>query len=194
MRIKYLGVGDAGQVYDSFCSVAVAKGHEHTRNSGFYDYPLTEDDFRARLSCRGLSISLEEQGKLIAYALAYPFSFVPDLDVGHDAVLKRVSADPRAVYFDQLFLKPGFPAFIQGRFIDVWTALAQEKNSAGVVTAIPQKPWKNVPSTRLAILAGFSRRATVSGGGIELGVFAKPFWRVGSVSDISVKLKGGEGK
>jgi hypothetical protein len=72
---------------------------------------------------------------------------------------------------------PGLPAFIAGRFVDNWTHILQNANVPGIVTAIPQKPWKNEASTRFAIHRGFSRKGTIiEAGDLELGIFTKPLW------------------
>ena len=183
MITRNLSVEDAKRVHEAFRSVSISHTAEHPPDYGFCDYPLTLGDFKARLYDSRLSIALEDRqaGKrqLLAYLLAYPFHQVADLDTSHDAVLEDIHAHPEVIYFDQLYMKPGLPLHIAGRLLDTWTNLAWGSTRQGVVAAVPQKPWKNVPSTRFIISRGFKREGVVKQGDLELGVFTKPFWELG---------------
>jgi hypothetical protein len=196
MITRNLSVDDAGRLFGAFQSVQVLPGQENAPDSGFYDYHLTEQDFKQRLFDPRLSIALEDRKdrKLLAYILAYPFYQIPNVDVSHDAVLSQVRAPADAIYVDQFFLSPGLPLHTAGRLVDVWTNHALGYTNEGVVTAIPQKPWKNNPSTRFAISRGFSRAGKVKQGDLELAVFTKPFWRLGDETyDLKIEI-GEKGK
>ena len=192
MITRNLSVSDAEKIFDAFKSVSVSRGQENAPDYGFYDYPLTQEDFKLRLHDSRLSIALEDgkDRRLAAYILAYPFNQVGDMDVEHDVVLANVCASASAIYLDQLFIRPGLPLFIVGRLFDVWTQLAQGYTSEGIVAAAPQKPWKNIASTRFALSHGFSRKGNVKSGNLELGVFAKPFWQLGDeAKDIKLEFR-----
>jgi len=190
MITRNLSVDDTEKVYDAFMSVAISRTQENPPSHGFYDYPLTLDDFKARLYDSRFSIALEDRKKLLAYILAYPFHQTTDMDIQHDLVLSRLKAPEETVYADQLFMKPGLPLFIAGRFFDTWTNLAWGYIPPGVVCAIPQKPWKNVPSTRFVLARGFNRQKIISSSGLELAVYAKPFWELGEEArKFNVELK-----
>ena len=180
MRTRNLSVDDAEKLYDAFRSVAVRAGDVNPPKSGFYEYELTEDDFKARLFDARLSIALEDdRRKLLAYALAFPFYMIPDLSSKDDIVFSKLKGDSELIYLDQFYTKPGVPAFLVGRILDTWTNLAWGYTRQGVATVIPQKPWKNKASTRFAIQRGFRREGVIKSGELELGVFAKPFWWLG---------------
>ena len=189
MKTRNLSVDDAEKVYDAFRLVSIDRGQENAPDYGFYDYPLKVFDFEARLYDGRLSIALEDKGKLVAYMLAYGFWQIPDLDTGDDLVLSRLKGDSELIYLDQLFMKPGLPAHVAGRLLDIWTNLALGYTRQGVVTAIPQKPWRNVPSTRFAIHRGFRRQRVVREGDLEIGIFTKPFWELGGeISNVALDV------
>jgi hypothetical protein len=174
MKITNLRQTDAERVHHAFLQAAVARGER--KKSGFFEYPLTEEDIRRRLEDTRLSLSLEEQGRLLGYAIAYPLSRISDIDRRKDPVLQRLEGEDDVVYFDQLFINNSLPLYMVGRFVDSWTNLAFSQGVKGIVCAIPQKPWKNIASTRLVLSHGFNRQNSVSEGDIALGIFAKPLW------------------
>lgn len=189
MITRNLTAEDAEKVYDAFKSVAVARNQENAPDYGFFEYPLTKDDFTARLYDSRLSLVMEEKRSLIAYIIAYPFYEIKDIDTKQDLVLPKLNVNSQAVYIDQFFMKPGFPLFMAGRFIDIWTNHAMGYQIPGTVCAIPQKPWKNIASTRFAVCRGFSRKGSVNDKGIEFGIFAKPFWELGlSASELNLEI------
>ena len=192
MIARNLTIADAGKVYDAFRSVAVARGQENAPDYGFYDYPLTQEDFKQRLVDGRFSIGVEDgkNRELVAYVLAYSFEQVQDMDTSHDAILTQVRADRKVVYLDQLYMKPGLPLHIAGRLIDAWETLLAPTNP-GIVTAIPQSPWKNVPSTRFSISRGLRRAGTVKDGELELAVFTKPLWLPGrEMRELDLRIAG----
>ena len=192
MITRNLSVEDAEKIHDAFRSVSINRNQERMPDYGFFEYPLSLDDFKARLYDSRLSIALEDgkRREPLAYVLAYPFWQIPDLDTKNDLVLPRLKGHPELVYVDQFFMKPGLPAFIAGRLVDIWTTLAQGYTRQGTVCAIPQNPWKNIPSTRFAIDRGFSRQGVVKGKNIEFAIFGKPFWELGDkTSNLSLSIK-----
>ena len=175
MRIRNLTSADSERVYDAFRSVSVDRNQQSIPKSGFFEYPLSLDDIRSRLQDNRFSLVLEEGGNILSYMIAYQMREARS--ISHtDPVLSALEGEGDLVYGDQLFLSPGTPIFYAGRLADFWTTLVANSNSPGVVCAIPQKPWKNLASTRMALARGFSRQGRVLDGDIELGLFSKPIW------------------
>ncbi len=181
---------DASEMFDCFSSVSINGNPESLPEYGFYDYPLTRFDFQSRLEEGGeCSLGLEEKGRLIAYVLAFPFCKTHNMNLRGDLVLRSIQCPHDVVYLDQLFMKPGLPAHDIGRLLDTWTKVVQDNKPQGVVSAIPQKPWRNAASTRLAIHRGFRRVGKVGNEKLELGIWSKPLWRAGEETyDVAVEF------
>lgn len=177
MKIRAIKPSKSERIYDLFSSVSVNREdlkRKDVPNSGFYEYPLTHEDISRRLDEQSFSLALEHRGDILAYIISYSLSFARALP--QDPVLQKLQdSNPKNAYLDQLFLKPGLPAFVAGRICDAWDHIAQGEKIPGAVCAIPQKPWRNEASTRLVIYRGFRRDALVGEGNIELGVFSKPY-------------------
>ena len=195
MKINRIQPADFEQIYELFLSAQIKKqdlSRTLIPKAGFYEYHLNEQDFRNRLRDNSFSLSLKNNhGKILAYLIAYSLNSCSTktiLSESHvDPVLNRLKyANKDLVYSDQFFVSPSLPIFIAGRLADAWDYIIQGENIPGVVAAIPQKPWKNEASTRFVLCRGFSRKEFLKSQEIELGLFVKPYCKVGD--DISIKL------
>ena len=83
--------------------------------------------------------------------------------------------DGKVGYLDQLYIAPEYPITLAARFADAVEYNARMENVPGAVTAIPESPWSNALSTRLAYFRGFSRKGAVSTGNCTFGLFVKPY-------------------
>lgn len=178
MKLKTPTRKDAAEIYDLFRGSQINASSSRDRKAGFFEYPLTQEDISTRLQDSRYSLMLMQNGQAVAYLLAYPIASSGDL-AEQDGVLRQITSNPENVYVDQLNSQR-VPADIIGRFMDAWTNLLQEARVPGVFCAIPQKPWKNLASTRQAITRGYKRTFSIhektASGDLELGVYAKPLW------------------
>lgn len=181
MRVRQLRAEDAGRVYDLFNLSRVSRedlARDSVPKSGFYEYPHTAYEMGQKIAASEMSVALVDGEKVLAYLLAYPIEAIPHLSLDHeDPVLERLKGKGQ-VYADQFFLQHGLPVFLAGRLLDAWDDWVRSQGIAGVFGAIPQKPWRNISSTRFALCRGFSREGVVNAEGIELGLFHKPFLKV----------------
>ena len=195
MKINRIQPADFEQLYELFLSAQVKKqdlSQTQTPKAGFYEYNLTEQDFKDRLRDTSLSLSLKDNhGRILAYLISYTLSsynkrtILPEHHA--DSVLTRLkSADEGLVYVDQFLMIPSLPVFVAGRLADAWDYIIQGENIPGAVAAIPQKPWKNEASTRFILCRGFSRGDSLRSQEVELGLFVKPYCKVGD--NISIKF------
>jgi len=181
MKIVNIRQSDFEQVYELFRSAQIRKQDlSKPVSRGFYEYDLKEQNLAERLK-GGYSFALKDNhDKILAYMISYRMNSITDeaMICGEhkDLVLQKLK-NQDIVYADQLFVRPELPVFIAGRLIDFWDYVMQNENVQRIVTAIPQKPWKNESSTRFALCRGFKREDSVNSNDVELGLFAKPYWK-----------------
>ncbi len=190
-RIRNLNPGwDSERVFELFEKLQLRPEQVNSRDvpkTGFYDYQLSPEALFRRLEAgRDLSLVLEDnQGRILAYLLAYNLRKIDSAGLlaeqGHeDFVLSKLRyANPRAVYIDQFAIAPGLPVFIAGRLLDVWINMMYGEKVDGAVCAIPESPWQNQSSRRIALVQGFERCGKVDEISLTLGLWAKPFWKRG---------------
>lgn len=175
MILRTLREKDVHEVYDAFKKAQINSQNAIKSSSGFYEYSLSEDQIAQRISAgANISLAVEEKGRIILYGIAYPISRTDEID--SDEVLKNLEGERDLAYMDQLFLEKGMPTYEAGRFMDAWTNEIFKSQAKGIVCAIPQNPWKNQASTRIALSRGFRRYGSVKEKTCELGIFAKPLW------------------
>jgi hypothetical protein len=179
MKISNIKSTDLEQVYGLFRSAQIRKQDlSKPVSRGFYEYDLTEKNLAERLK-GGYSFALKDNNdKILAYILSYRMNSITDeaMMCGEhkDPVLQKLR-NQDIVYADQLFIKPELPVFIAGRLMDFWDHVMQNENIQRIITAIPQKPWKNESSIRFALCRGFKRTDSVKDNDLELGLFEKPY-------------------
>jgi len=158
---------DLDQVFELFRGTSVSVNDVEKSNPkpkrGFYEYPMSINDLRRKMSDTTFSLLLEDRGRIVSYLLAYPAGQIQSsgmLTPGHkDLVLEKLQAiDPRIVYADQLYVKPGLPTYVAGRVSDMFDYVAAGEQTPGIVTAIPQMPWMNQSSTRFALCRASQNR------------------------------------
>jgi hypothetical protein len=178
MKLKKPTIRDAAEIYELFREAQIDSNNSGNKKSGFFEYPLTEEDIKTRLGDNRFSLMLMHDGRAIAYLLAYPIASARDF-AEQDGVLRQINSIPENIYVDQLNSQ-WVPAHVIGRFMDAWTNLLQEARVPGIFSAIPQKPWVNLASRRQAITRGYQRAFSVQektfSGELELGIYAKPLW------------------
>ena len=192
MKIRNLRIGDASEIYDLFSSAQVSR--ESERTSGFCEYDLTEEEIRERLKLSklaGLGLGLiRDNNRIAGYLIGYPTGFGKELD---DNILTSVNAPQDTIYVDQFYMAHGLGVHNAGRLGDLFMHLARDRTQTGVICAIPQLPWRNVASTRIAMANGYKRVGNVAEGDLSLGIFAKPFWNFGEVSrSFPIEIAGGK--
>lgn len=175
MLIRHTAPQDAPQIYEMFQAAQVSAQDPRAKN-GFFDYRLGFKDLAARVDTP-FSLVVEDRGRILSYILAFSLRQIGSIshDPIHDAINQL---DPSVVYLDQLSLQPGCPLPFVARFLDTVDYLFRSERVPGIVTAIPQQPWKNVSSTRLALARGFTRRGVVEEPNVTLGVYAKPYLKL----------------
>jgi len=141
---------------------------------GFYEYPLSFKDMAQRAGSP-LSFVMEESGRIRGYVLAYTVQQLSKEDPIHQYV---AMLDQSVVYLDQVFLHAQLPLPIAGRLFDVLDSLLQNEKVPGVVAAIPEHPWKNQSSVRMAYARGFSPRELITTEKVGLRLFTKPYLRL----------------
>ncbi len=186
MKVTNVRFRDAEEVFELFKSAQIGRENLGTGepSKGFFEYHLSFQDIEDRLRDPRFSFSLRDNnGRILAYLLAYPLSSVNGsnaLGQHVDPVIKIArQQNPDFVYVDQVFIAPQLPAFVAGRLFDMGDYTVQRERIPGAITAIPQSPWVNQASTRFAIARGFSREGTVKSGEVELSLFSKPYWKKG---------------
>jgi len=194
MKIRNLTIEDTEKIYQLFKASSISREEALAKNpsSGFYEYPLSPDDIAARLQDPAFSLCLERQGKILAYIIAYPINFLKTALLPRnpeDSVFNRLQeAAPSAIYLDQSWMNPGLPAFMFGRIMDTFEDMVKAESSPGVLVTIPQFPWTNRSSTRLALHRGLRRSDTIRIERLEgeertetgLGLFSKVYYKLDS--------------
>jgi len=187
MIIRQASTGDIERMHKLFSSMSVSRGDISSPKIpqfGFYEYPLTEGNFAQRVNNQPFSLIIEQGVELKGYILAYKVRDIPSHEP-KDAVLNRIGClEKDIVYVDQLCMQPGLPIHLAGRFIDTFEHVLRCEKIPGIAAVIPQKPWTNVSSTRLALHRGLYKAGLISAGEIEFAVFGKPYWD----KDIPFKL------
>jgi hypothetical protein len=183
MIIRHVRASDIEQMFDCFREAAIRTAdltNPRAQKSGFFEYPLTFKQFRARAESP-LTLVGVRNGRIITYAISYSLKEAKALQQRgmSDPVLDSLSdLDNSVIYHDQLYLQPGLPIYVGARMLHTATTQAQNEDSPGVIGATPQKPWKNVSATRLLAYHGFKRIGLVEEGLVSLGLFVKPFWHL----------------
>jgi hypothetical protein len=178
MKISGIKPSDFEQVYRLFQSAQIKKQDSRFLSRGFYEYGLNEKNLAERLK-NSYSFALKDShDKILAYIISYKLNSISNEAMmcgeHQDSVLKKLK-NQDIVYADQLFIKPELPVFIAGRLLDFWDYVMQNENIQKIVTAIPQKPWKNESSTRFALCRGFKRTDFVNDNDLEIGLFEKSY-------------------
>lgn len=168
MKVKRVSLGMIPDLYELFRSAQISLGEAMPGRSGFVDYPLSYGVFEARAKGR-FSLVLLDGNKINAYLIAYGVDELP----GEDPVFPHLPPG-RNAYLDQLFLS-GKHLPTMGILMDTSDYHLRQEGIERVFTAIPQAPWRNSPSTRLAHTRGFSRIGQVPSGDVRLGLFSKPY-------------------
>ena len=181
MKIRTLKPNEAERIFELFKSASVTRNdlsREQVPNSGFYEYPLTAEDISLRLKEPGFSIALADNDEILAYVIAYQLETAGKNGLRDPVLTFLQDRSPDSVYIDQLFLRRGLPLYFAGRLIDSWDHIVQGEKIPSVACAIPQKPWKNEGSNRMAAWRGYRREGFVDEGDVTLGVFTKPYYEV----------------
>ncbi len=175
MLIRHTRPADSPQIYEAFqaAQISAQDPRNDVAKNGFFDYRLGYQDLAARVNTP-FSFVLEQDGRILSYILAYTLGQVnpQSADPVHHAIGRF---DPGVVYLDQLFLESGCPLPLAARFLDTVDYVWRSERIPGVVTAIPEQPWKNVSSTRLALARGLTRRGIVERPTVTLGIYVKPY-------------------
>lgn len=160
------------QIYELFMNAQVSRQNPTPKN-GFFEYDLSFDDVLERASSQFSLVLCNNQGKVMGYILAQDLDAIRRMRTS-DPVYTRINFfDGRVVYVDQLFCNN---LTLTGRLTDAWEHMIRGEKAPGIITAIPEKPWQNQSSTRLAIERGFSRTGIlVSTDKVDLRLFAKPY-------------------
>ena len=180
MIIRHFRQSDSDEMFDAFKSVSLDTRDLSKRNvpkNGFFEYPLSFEEFRRRAESP-LTLICERDNRIIAYMISYDVWFARMLkETGMaDPVFDRIQGlESSIIYYDQLYTKPGLPAYIGARILHTADVQAENGGAPGVICAVPQSPWKNISSTRLAIMNGFAPQEYVKSGNVNLGIFTKPF-------------------
>lgn len=180
MIIRAPKLGDSEQVYEHFRNSQIRKEDIVNRipKRGFYEYDLKFDDISARVNTQFSLIMLDSMDRLMGYILGYKISFIPELELGtaNDPVHRNILGfNKNVVYADQLYLNPIYPIHAAGRLMDAWEYMIRGENVPGVVSVIPENPWLNQSSRRLALARGFSSRGLIKTDKVTLRIFAKPY-------------------
>ena len=194
MMLNHPSKLDVERMYELFQSAQVRKSDIDRKvvpKRGFYDYNLTYEAFAARLAEKETSLVLRRGNEIIAYAITFPVSQIQAIQKSqHDVVLEEISgADPKAIYWDQLFIKDGLPIYYAGRLFESLTHILRAESVPALIAAIPQEPWQNTSSTKFALTHGFKQESKVNEEEMTLGLFTKPFWNIGADAQESYKLK-----
>ncbi len=184
---------DIERMYELFLSAQVSKSELTKKNvakRGFFEYDLSYEAFASRVAEKEANLILERNNEIIAYTIALPISQIPSIQkIQHDQVLEDIKhANPKTIYWDQLFLKPNLPIYFAGRLFETMNHKFVNENVPAIIGAIPQDPWQNISSTRFVLAHGFKRESNVKEGEITLGLFTKPFWKKGEEISENYKL------
>ncbi len=173
---------DSDQIFELFRKSSISRNGSRRTKRGFFEYPLRYEDIADRVNMPFSIVWENSRGRIVGYVLAYQIKDVPALIDGYrDPVHETLARfDPDVVYVDQLCINPHYPVTLASRLEDTFEYRTRMERVPGVVGAIPESPWKNQSSTRLALARGFSRAGTVRTGECTLRLFAKPYLPVGA--------------
>lgn len=179
MIIKHTKQSDSEQIFELFKQNAVYQSDlgEKVPKRGFFEYHLGYDDIEARVNM-SFSIKWVDKTRIIGYILAYSLK---DLDkIGHQDPVHNhlLNLDKDVVYIDQLCINPNYPITLGARLGDSFEYMLRMEKVPGVVTAVPESPWKNHSSTRLVLMKGFSRKGLVKTQNVSLRLFVKPYLKL----------------
>lgn len=179
MNVRHTRQSDADQIFELFKLSSITK-KDLSRNPkrGFYEYHLSYDNLSARANNPFSLVWENNKGNIVGYVLAYNLR---DLDSKyHDSLHhKLMNFNDSVVYIDQATVHPNYSITLCSRLADTLDYILRMERIPGVVTAIPEDPWQNVSSVRIALVHGFARQGKFDTPETTLRLFTKPYLDVG---------------
>jgi hypothetical protein len=184
VRISTAKPSDFDQMYALFLARQItAKDLPRNPKSGLYEYPLSEEDFRARMDANFSFVMRDSLGNGVSYALFIPASQARSVQerssYSDRALAKMLEADPRTIYWDQICQRQGVPLHAGMRLIDTAEFVIRNEGFNGVLGAVPIEPWFNRESFALVTYRGMRCESRVAAERVKLGIFTKQYALLG---------------
>jgi hypothetical protein len=168
MEIRKVKIKDIAKI-KSLANSLVVKSGDEDKKTGFYEYSLTEEQYKKR-SQSDLFFACLNNSNLEGFCMAYDYEFVRKLveqepKLKEDAILKYITKLPeKYAYIDQFAVR--IPGTYQGNkaVYNLCSELIKRSKYLNyLVGAIPHKPWQNKLSKDFFIKRGAKLIGEVKG-------------------------------